>query len=314
MLKRSSQLFNSGRSQPGRAWAWRPWAMVALASLGTACASGNLSYRVEDEALAGLNPERQAHLAQLSASLETARAGKSKAEKDLALATYELDTARTNQQLIVDRIGHMNGLKDAAEKLGDATRVADAQHVIDGLEALRDAHEEEIEWLEAEVSYYEVGVELGQARVDVADAQLEAARAEAVHQQDLPAKAEIALEEYKVQVSEKMSDASKLEHKSAVAWKEVQDEKKEFQEALAEVPDDESAEKKALAAEANKNREMADEMNALRKQIDKLRTDNQRLQTTLAGQSAGGGEDPNLNPGGGAVKASAGGDSESESD
>lgn len=289
-------------------------ALVTAAGLASACASGNLSYRVESDALSGLSPDRQAHLAQLEATVETARGGQTKAEKDLALATYELEAARTNQELVKDRIDNMSDLKDAAEKLGDETRVADAQHVIDGLESLKEAHDEEIDWLEAEVSYYEVGVELAQARIDVAEAQLEEARAEAIHQQDLPSKTEIALEEFKIQVSEKMSDASKLEHKSAVAWKEVQDEKKDFQETLAKVPDDESAEKKALTAEANKNREMADEMNALRKQIDRLRDDNKRLQTTLAGQSAGGGDDPDLNPGGGAVKASAPADDAGESD
>lgn len=279
-----------------------------------ACSSGGLSHRVEADALEGVSPERQSQLVALEQSIEAARGEQTKAEKDLALATYELEKAESNRELLSNRVEHMDGLKDAADKLGDAKRVEDAQVVLTSLELMVEAHDEEIEWLEAEVDYYEIGIELAQAKVDVAEAQLMERRAEAIHKADLPSKTDYPLEDYKIQVSEKMAGTADLEAKSARAWKVIQEEKKEFQEALAQVPDDEAAEKKALAAEANKNREMADEMNALRKQMERLRKDNQRLQTTLATQDAGGGDAPALNPGGGAVKAGSGGDGDAESE
>jgi len=271
-----------------------------------ACSSGGLSHTIESDALAGVPPDRQAQLAALEQAVQTARGEKEKNDKDLKLAEYELERAKQNRELIKSRIEHMEGLEEAAETLGDEARVSDARAVLDGLNKLLDAHDEEVEWLEAEVEYYEVGVELGTAKIDVADAQLMEARAEAVHKADLPAKADYPLEDFKIQVSEKMANAASLETKSAKAWKSVQEEKGEFQEALAKIPDDEAAEKKELVAKENKNREMADEMNALRKQMERLRKDNERLQTTLATQDAGGGDAPNLDPGGGAVKAGAG--------
>lgn len=274
-----------------------------LTALLAACSSGGLSHRIESDDLDGVPEARQAELERLAESVETAKAEKAKAEKDLALAEYELEKAEKNLELVKDRIDHMEGLEDAAETLGDESRVKDAQAVLEGLTALRDAHEEQVEWLEAEVDYYEIGIELAQAKIDAEDAQLMEARAAAVHEADLPNKGEYPLEDYKIQVSEKMAATAGLAAKSARAWKEIQEEKQEFQEALAKVPEDDAAATKAELAEKNKNSEVADEMNALRKQIDRLRKDNERLQTTLAGQEAGGGDAPALNPGGGAVKA-----------
>lgn len=270
-----------------------------------ACSSGGLSYRIEADGLTGVPPERQSQLAALDQSLETARGERTKAEKDLALANYELEKAKGNRELVANRIEHMEGRKDAAETLGDEALIKDAETVLSGLNGLLEAHDEEIEWLEAEVEYYEVSVELSEAKVQVADAQVMEARAEAIHKAELPQKADYPLEDFKIQLSEKMAAAAKLETTSAKAWKAIQEEKGEFQEALATVTDDTAADKKDLTAETDKNREMADEMKALRGQIDRLSKDNDRLQTTLATQNAGGGDTPNLTPGGGAVKASA---------
>ncbi len=256
-----------------------------------ACSSGGLSHRVDADSLSGVPESRQGQLMALDEAVETARGEKTKSERDLALATYELEKAEQNRELVSNRIDHMNGLKDAADKLEDETRVADAENVIEGLEALLEAHDEEIEWLEAEVEYYEVGIELAEAKVDAADAQVMAARAEAIHKADLPEKAEYPLLDFKLQLAEKTKVAAQMEVVSAKAWKSVQEEKEEFQEALAAASDDESHEKKALSAAANENREMADEMNALRKQIQRLSNDNDRLQTTLVGGSKGNDDD-----------------------
>jgi len=270
-----------------------------------ACSSGGLSHRIEADGLAGVSPARQAELAALDQSLETARGEKAKSEKDLALATYELEKARKNLELVESRTEHMQGLKDAAETLGDEKRVEDADVVLNGLSGLQEAHEEEIEWLEAEVEYYEVGIELNEAKVQVAEAQVMEARAEAVHKADLPQKVDYPLEDFKIQLSEKMSAAADLETSSAKAWKAVQEEKAEFQVALASVSDVTAADKKALTEVNDKNREMSDEMKALRKQVERLSNDNDRLQTTLATQKAGTVAAPVAAPGGGAVQAGA---------
>lgn len=248
-----------------------------------ACSSGGLSHRVDADMVSGVPEARQSQLSALDEALETSRGEKTKSERDLALATYELEKAEQNRQLVANRIDHMNGLKDAADKLEDAIRVADAENVIEGLDALLEAHDEEIEWLEAEVEYYEVGIELAESKVNVADAQVMVARAEAIHRADLPEKAEYPLLEFKLQLSEKTALAAEMEVVSAKAWKSAQEEKGEFQEALAAVTDDAGHEEKALSAAANKNNEMADEMNALRKQVKRLQGDNDRLQTTLVG-------------------------------
>ena len=168
----------------------------ALLVAATACASGGLSHRVDEASMAGLSPEQQAEFAQHQQSLEGAQASKEKAQKDLALATYELDKARSNRDLVSNRIDHMEGLKDAAENLGDETRVQDADGVLSGLKALLEAHDEEIDWLEAEVDYYEVGIELADAKIAMADAALEESRATAVHEAELPSREQVKLEDF----------------------------------------------------------------------------------------------------------------------
>jgi chaperonin cofactor prefoldin len=209
---------------------------VALAPGAFACSSAGLQHRVSSDLVGAIPKDGRAPVEQKAQHLEHTREALDTALRELTAARVELERSETDHSITEERIDASRTRLDMAQE-GKLTALAEHEGRLGAaLEALAEAHEEEVAWREAGVAYASTQVELARRRVLLAEAELEAAKADAVSKAPIEGKESVVLSAYQAQVSEQLAETAALQQQSSEQWTEVKEAEQLCKEAFGRVP------------------------------------------------------------------------------